>query len=220
MGICHRGETLPDTQVGLLGKTSSRVRGWGGVQSELLGLSLLAPTLGQVEGQEVGESLSGPRGQRVQLTTPPCRHVLACESETAVAETRLTHPFPCLPHPVLGGRKCAGNIALGQGGTSRRPGDSLDWEGRLKECEHRWVEEGMGAELKTHPRRAAPTPHLYAAAQQKVAETALGLCQLLGSYESAQPSPAQPSPRGLGDCWDLLGARPAGPLSLGGWQHL
>lgn len=54
---------LPDTQVGLLGKTSSRVRGWGGVQSELPGISLLAPTLGQVEGLEVGESLSGPRGQ-------------------------------------------------------------------------------------------------------------------------------------------------------------
>lgn len=73
----------------------------------------------------------------------------------------------------------------------------------------------MGAELKTHPRRAAPAPHLYAAAQQKVAETALGLCQLLGSYESAQPSP-----QGLEDAWDLLGARPPGPLSLGGWQHL
>ena len=63
MGTSNRGEMLPDTQVGLLGKTSSRVRGWGGVQSELPGISLLAPTLGQVEGLEVGESLSGPRGQ-------------------------------------------------------------------------------------------------------------------------------------------------------------
>lgn len=36
----------------------------------------------------------------------------------------------------------------------------------------------------------------------------------------SQPSPAQPSPQGLEDAWDLLGARPPGPLSLGGWQHL
>lgn len=54
----------------------------------------------------------------------------------------------------------------------------------------------MGTELKTHPLRAAPAPRLYAAAQQKVAETALGLCQLLGSCESAQPSPAQPTGSG------------------------
>ena len=88
----------------------------------------------------------------------------------------------------------------------------MDWEWRLKECEHRWVEEGMGAEHKTRPLRAALTPHLYAAAQQKVAEIALGLCQLLGSYESAQPSPTQPT--GSGRFLEPPGctSTPKGPL--------
>lgn len=38
MGTSNRGEMLPDTQVGLLGKTSSRVRGWGeGFSQRFLG---------------------------------------------------------------------------------------------------------------------------------------------------------------------------------------
>lgn len=68
MGTCHRGEMLPDTQVGLLGKTSSRVRGWGGVQSEVLGLSLLAPTLGQVDRRWVKVS-QGPGAN--EPSSPP-----------------------------------------------------------------------------------------------------------------------------------------------------
>lgn len=42
MGTCHQ-ERCPDTQVDLLGKTSSRVRGWGGFSQRFLGSAFWHP---------------------------------------------------------------------------------------------------------------------------------------------------------------------------------
>lgn len=36
----------------------------------------------------------------------PVRHLLACESETAVVETRLTHPSPASPPTARGKEMC------------------------------------------------------------------------------------------------------------------
>lgn len=100
MGTSHQGEMLPGTQVGLLRKTCSRSAVEVGVRA-----SWALPygsTLGQAGGAGGGWRPLEGLGPVSSASCPSRVSLLACERETAVGETRLTHPFPCLPHPVPG----------------------------------------------------------------------------------------------------------------------